>query len=111
MSVVAASLKKRDDGDPEVSQTLTFKICTLPIKGALYQTADGVTRGTAITAVGTAVSDSQARVIFAPASNENGSPYTSFAFKVTDNGTTAGSPDPKTSTAATVTLNVTSVND
>src|SRR5207245_9027875 len=100
-----------DDGDPEVSQTLTYKICTLPIKGALYQTADGVTRGAAITVVGTAGSDRQARGNFAPASNENGTPYTTFAFKVTDNGTTAGVADPKTSTAATVPISVTPVND
>jgi len=34
-----------DDGDNEVTQILAFKVSTLPAKGTLYQTTDGVTRG------------------------------------------------------------------
>ena len=52
-----------DDGDPEVTQSLTFTITTLSGKGALYQTADGVTRGAQITTANTVVSDSLGRVI------------------------------------------------
>src|SRR5207248_703611 len=100
-----------DDGDPELTQTLTFTISALPATGALYQTADGTTRGAQITSTGTVISDSQVRVIFAPAANANGSPYATFQFTVSDNGTTAGVADPKTSAAATVTVNVREVND
>src|SRR5207249_2951225 len=98
-----------DDGDPEVTQSLTFTITTLPVKGALYQTADGVTRGAAITATGTAVTDSLGRLIFAPDTNENGTGYASFQFTVTDDAS-AGGPA-LTSAAATVTINVAPVND
>src|SRR5439155_266599 len=98
-----------DDGDPELTQTLTFKVSTLPGKGTLYQTTDGVTRGTAITTAGTTVSDSLNRIIFAPAGNENGSPYTTFKFTVTDDATAGGAA--LTSAEATMTMNVTSVND
>src|SRR5262249_9577063 len=34
-----------DDGDAEVTQTLTFTISSLPTDGKLYQTSDGTTRG------------------------------------------------------------------
>ena len=64
-------------------------------------------RGAQITSTGTPVSDALGRVIFAPDANENGSPYATFQFTVTDDGTTNGVADPKTSGAATVTVNVT----
>ena len=87
-----------DDGD-----NLTYTITTLPSNGTLYQTSDGSTRGNAISSTGTTVSDGSHRVIYVSASNGNGNSHGNFAFKVND-----GTVD---SDAATVTVNVTAVND
>ncbi len=66
------------DNDP-----LIYRIVSLPTVGTLYQwTAGG--RGTAITTPNTTVTDSQARLIFAPASAAAGWPYTTFTFVVND---------------------------
>ena len=86
------------DGDP-----LTATISTLPTAGALFQTTDGVTRGAAITTAGTQVTDSQRRVIFAPAADQNGTAYAQFGFIVND-----GTVD---SAEAVATVSVTPVND
>ena len=95
-----------DDGDPLATQNLTFKISSLPTNGVLYQRAAGDTRGPAITTAGTTVTDSLGRVIFAPDANENGSPYSTFQFTVTDDGTPS-----LTSAPAIVTVNVAAVGD
>src|SRR5207249_1496931 len=94
-----------DDGDPDGRQTFSFKDSMLPRKGTLYQTTDGVTRGTAITTAGTTVSDSLNRILFAPSGNETRSTYTTFKFTVTDDATAGGAAF--TSAEGTVTLNVT----
>ena len=99
------------DNDPEVVQTLSFMIRTLPADGLLYQRASDGSRGAPIFNPDTMVSDALGRVIFEPDTNENGSPYTSFQFIVIDNGTTAGVADPKSSSTVAVTVNVTEVND
>ncbi len=51
------------------------------------------------------------KLVFTPAANGNGSPYTSFTFQVQDNGGTANGGSNLDPTAATMTVNVTSVND
>src|SRR5205823_2411311 len=58
--------------------------------------------------VGGTVSFDATNVSFTPAADFNGA--ASFQYTITDNGTTNGSPDPKSSTA-TVNFNVTEVND
>src|SRR2546428_84560 len=58
--------------------------------------------------VGGTVSFDATNVYFTPAADFNGAD--SFQYTITDNGTTNGSADPKSSTA-TVNLNVTEVND
>ena len=87
----------------DTNETLSATVTTLPSKGSLFQTPDGVTRGLAIGVANTKVTDAQRRVIYVPAANDFGSPATTFQFKVND-----GQLD---STAATVTINVNPVND
>jgi len=88
--------------DPE-SDPLSFTIESLPTDGKLYQTADGTTRGAQITTVPTAVTDASDRVIFVPDADENGTPYATFTFSASDGSLS--------SSAATVTVNVTPVAD
>ncbi|HIO72454.1 MAG TPA: tandem-95 repeat protein, partial [Flavobacteriales bacterium] len=83
--------------------TLTYKISTLPANGTLYQTADGSTRGDAISEVSTTVTSTEFKVIYVPAENGNGDGHGNFGFKVND-----GTVD---SDEATVTVNVTAVSD
>jgi hypothetical protein len=51
------------------------------------------------------------KLIFTPAANANGSNYANFTFRVQDNGGTVSGGVDTDSTARTVTINVTSVND
>ena len=90
-------------GSDSDSTVLTPRITKLPAKGQLYQTTDGITPGAPISATGTAVTNALGQVIFRPASNGNGTPYTSFEFVMHD--TRADSP------TATVTIAVNAVND
>ena len=99
------------DGDPDVTQSLSYTVSALPAFGQVYQRAAGGGRGAQITSAGTSVSDALGRVIFAPLANDNRIPYAVFQFTVTDNGTTAGVADPKTSSAAMLLLDVTEAND
>ncbi|MBI2504877.1 MAG: ASPIC/UnbV domain-containing protein [Candidatus Latescibacteria bacterium] len=84
-------------------QSLSALISTLPANGSLYQTADGTTRGAQITSVPTTVTDASKRVIYAPLADGNGAGHGNFGFKVNDG--LVDSPE------ATVTVNVTAVND
>lgn len=83
------------------NDSLSFVVTTLPTNGKLYQYNNG--QGDEITSVPTTVTDSQGRVVFCPDENENGSPYATFEFKVSNNLALFG--------PATVTVNVTPVND
>jgi CSLREA domain-containing protein len=84
--------------------TLTsYIISAAPVAGSLYQTVDGTTLGTQISTYPTTVTDALHRVIFVPALNGNGTGYGNFGFKVND-----GTVD---SAEASVTVNVTAVND
>jgi hypothetical protein len=69
----------RDDDFDLLSSTIT----ALPSRGTFYQYAGGV-RGAAILSAGTPVQDAGNRVIFAPGTNEFGTPYTWFSFRVSD---------------------------
>lgn len=80
---------------------LDFIIFSLPTAGTLHQYSNGP--GAVIDTLNTIVTDSQHRVVFCPAENGNGTPYTTFQFAVAD-GQIASGP-------ATVTVNVTPVND
>lgn len=66
------------DNDP-----LVYRLVSLPTIGTLYQWTPGG-RGAAITAPNTMVTDSQARLIFAPESGLTGWPYTTFTSVVND---------------------------
>jgi subtilisin family serine protease/outer membrane protein assembly factor BamB len=77
-------------------------VTRLPLKGTLYQTADGVTRGSAITVVPALLSDPQGRVIYAADQYGSGVNFDSFGFEVSDGRSI--SPE------AAITLNVTHVN-
>ncbi|MDA1190504.1 MAG: Ig-like domain-containing protein, partial [Candidatus Poribacteria bacterium] len=88
-------------GTDAESTTLSYKILSLPVAGALYQTSDGATLGTQIASALATVTDSVHRVIYVPTANVNGSD--SFTFVVND-----GTSD---SSAVTVTVNVAAVND
>jgi subtilisin family serine protease len=85
------------------STALTARISSLPVNGELFQTSDGVTPGALITASNGHVTDPQWRVLFRPFSNKNGTPCTSFQFVLRDTR--------NDSTPATVTLNVSPVDD
>lgn len=79
------------------NDTLICRVATLPAQGALYQ-YDGGARGPQITAPDTMITDPSDRVIFAPAPNANGSPYTTFSLVAND-----GEAD---SAPATMTINI-----
>lgn len=66
------------DGDP-----LSFRIATLPTKGALYQYMNGG-RGALIASPNTAVSDPFGLVYFVPAAGESGDPYAAFSYVAND---------------------------
>ena len=79
-------------------------ISTLPAAGTLKLSGVEVTAGQSIPVA------SIGNLVYAPAANANGAGYTSLDFKVQDNGGVAnGGID--TSAAATLTINVTPVND
>jgi|GEM_PF-366881 len=90
-------------GSDADGNALTAQIHTLPIQGSLYQTSDGTSLGERIVTVPAIVSNSAKKVIFVPPPNANGTPFASFQFVLNDKRSQ--------STAATVTLNVTAVND
>lgn len=83
--------------------SLTGIISSLPARGRLYQTTDGVQIGEPITVAPVIVRNPQRQVIYRPAMDDFGSPYTTFAFRVNDG--LLNSAD------ATVTLDVANVND
>ncbi|MDB6109144.1 MAG: hypothetical protein JWR69_894, partial [Pedosphaera sp.] len=69
---------------------VNFRIVSLPAAGTLYQYVAG-SRGAAVLAADTPVSDPGGRMIFAPLINDIGSPYGSFDF-VANDGTADSAP-------------------
>ena len=90
-------------GEDTEGSAITYTISRLPANGTLYQTADGSTRGDAISTVPTTVSDGSHRIIYRSAVDGNGDDHGNFGFKVND-----GNSD---SDEATVTVNVAPVDD
>ena len=88
------------DGDMD---TLSYAVRTLPVKGTLYQTADGVIKGAAITTLPAHVWDPQGRLIYVPVPDSFGQGIGSFTFTAHD--------DVSASSAATVTFTISPKND
>ena len=82
--------------DPN-NDTLSARVSTLPVGGDLYQYAAGI-RGDLVSLPNTPVTDASGRLIFAPASDALGAPYSSFTFVAND-----GESD---SAGATMTINI-----
>src|SRR5262249_18743445 len=100
-----------DPHDSPAHPPLQVLIASLPDAGTLK--FDGVAVTSAQIAAGFAVSATDiaaGKLTFAPADDANGSGYASFQFKVEDNGGTANS-GVDTSSAATMTVNVTAADD
>ena len=66
--------------DPDVGQTITFTVATLPTVGNLFQFGTL----TPITSPNTVVADPSGRVVFRPLPNQFGTPYTTFTFFASD---------------------------
>jgi len=76
----------------------SYAVLTVPGKGALYQAVETtLARGAAISAANTAVTNSKRKLVFAPATNGSGTPYTTFTYSVSLDGSTA---------SAQVTINI-----
>jgi len=68
---------------PEANSGGTItRIAALPLNGTLFQTSDGVTAGEQITGDDPVITNSDGKVIFRPALNGNGNPYTTFQFAI-----------------------------
>ena len=89
-----------DFDDVDGDFLVAVKIVALPALGALTYDGNAVTTGQAVTAADLAAN----KLVFTPAANANGDPYTSFTFKVND-----GTAD--SASAYTYTFRVTAVND
>src|SRR5207245_1832614 len=93
--------------DTPANTLFTVKIVTLPAAGTLRDNGVAVTVGQFVPVADIAGN----KLVFTPAANGNGSPYTSFTFRVQDNGGTLNGGVDLDPTARTMTINVTSVND
>lgn len=89
-------------GSDATNDPLVFDVATLPANGKLYQTPDGTTLGAEIRHLPTRVTDALHRVIYVPLTDQFGTPLATFTFTVDDGNR---------NTAATVTLNISNVND
>jgi hypothetical protein len=96
-----------DPNDTPANTLLAVKITTLPASGSLTDNNVAVSAGQFIP-----VADiTGGKLVFTPASNGNGSPYTSFTFQVQDDGGTTNSGVDLDQSPNTMTVNVTAVND
>ena len=94
--------------DPEEGHDLqAVKITTLPADGTVKLNGTNVTAGQLIPAADIAAG----LLVFHPAANGNGTPYTSFTFQVQDNGGTANGGVDLDPTPNTLTFNIAAVND
>ena len=69
------------------SDTISYFITQLPTNGSLFQTADGTTPGTEITAPDTQVTNASGTVLYSPVPDSNGVALDTIDFQVTDPGT------------------------
>jgi VCBS repeat-containing protein len=96
-----------DPNDTPANVLQAVRIATLPEAGTLTNDGVAVIAGQSIS-----VTDlNGGKLVFTPAANANGSPYTSFTFQVQDNGGTANGGVDLDATANTMTFNVNAVND
>ena len=102
---VAADFGFSDPNDSPANSFSAVTITTLPGLGSLTLSNVAVTAGQSIPVA------SIPNLVFTPAANGNGTPYTSFTFQVQDNGGTANGGADLDPTPNTLTFNVTSVND
>jgi len=103
----AADFGFTDPSDSPANTLLAVKITTLPANGSLTLNGVAVTSGQFISAANIA----SGLLKFTPAANANGTGYTSFTFQVQDNGGTANGGVDLDTSARTMTVNVTAVND
>jgi RHS repeat-associated protein len=95
-----------DPSDCPPDSLATVKITTLPSVGSLKDNGTAVTVGQFVSA-----SDiSSGKLVFTPATNASGTAYTSFTFQVQDNGGTASGGVDTDTTARSMTINVTGIN-
>ncbi|MEY2565753.1 MAG: trimeric autotransporter adhesin [Actinomycetota bacterium] len=106
-TLTAADFGFTDPNDSPANAFAGVVITTLPGAGTLANNSVAVVAGGFVTAADVAAN----KLVFTPAANGNGTPYTSFTFQVQDDGGTANSGSDTDPTANTFTVNVTSVND
>ena len=101
----AADFGFTDPNDTPPNTLQSVLITTLPAAGTITLSGVGITAGTEIPVANIG------NLVFTPAANGSGSPYTSFTFQVRDDGGTADGGVDLDPSANTITVNVTAVND
>jgi len=86
---------------------LAVTIDTLPANGELLLSGVAISAGSSITVADIGLNN----LLFRPAAHDNGAGYTSFTFRVQDDDGTANGGSDIDTTARTMTIDVTSVND
>ncbi|MHB8112088.1 MAG: beta strand repeat-containing protein, partial [Bellilinea sp.] len=94
-----------DPNDNPANAFSAVKITTLPGQGSLKLNGVAVSAGNSILVANIP------QLVFTPDANENGAGYASFTFQVKDNGETANFGVDEDSSANTLTIDVTPVND
>ena len=103
----AADFGFSDAADAPANALSAVKITTLPGAGTLTDNGVLVNAGDFVSAADIAAG----KLVFAPVANANGAGYASFTFQVQDDGGTANGGVDTDSTARTMSVNVTAVND
>jgi VCBS repeat-containing protein len=101
----AADFGFADASDSPANTLQAVIITTVPGAGTLKLNGTDVTVGQSIAVA------NLGNLVFAPAANANGAPYATIGFKVQDNGGTANGGADTSTSANTLTFNVTAVND
>jgi hypothetical protein len=96
-----------DPNDSPANNLLAVRISTLPTAGSLTNNGTAINAGDFIAAADIAAGKLQ----FTPATNVNGAGYAAFTFQVQDDGGTANGGTDTDSTAHTMNIDVTAVND
>jgi VCBS repeat-containing protein len=96
-----------DPVDSPANALLAVRIATLPAAGTLTLSGGAVSVGQSIPVANVTAGN----LVFTPAANGSGTPYTSFTFQVQDDGGTANGGVDLDPSANTLTINVTAIND
>lgn len=94
-----------DPADSPPNNLNRVRITTLPTAGTMEVSGSAVSAGDYITAANIP------HLVFTPAADASGTPYTSFTFQVEDDGGTADGGVNLDPTPNTITINITAVND